>query len=59
MTIDEGIKRLERAKERFGGETPLYFDCPDCGKAYTPDILAAERRVHVPCRKDEPRPDGA
>lgn len=46
MTIQQAIDWLERVKAKYGGAVPVFFDCPHCGIAYTPDELAAES-VHI------------
>lgn len=50
MTVDEAIKALETLRWKHGGDTPVYFDCPKCDASFTPDLVAAQRRVVAPAQ---------
>lgn len=39
MTLRDAIIKLEATAKKHGDETLLYFDCPDCRKAFTPDVV--------------------
>lgn len=38
MTLQEAIDRLTKMREKYG-DVELYFDCPNCKQAYTPNVV--------------------
>jgi hypothetical protein len=40
MTIKAAIQFLERIQKKHGEDVPVYFDCPTCGKSFTPTTVA-------------------
>lgn len=40
MTIKEAIAALEKIRQKHGDDTPIYFDCPNCGKSFAPDTVS-------------------
>lgn len=47
MRIIEVIAKLEVIRGRYGEDTQIYFDCPDCKRAFTPDFAAVEVEKRV------------
>ncbi len=52
MTIAEAIRRLEELARKYspnGNAIQVYFDCPNCGQSYTPDIVepVLETRIRI------------
>jgi hypothetical protein len=45
MKLSEAIERLQAQLKRHG-DVELYFDCPKCLQAFTPNSLVAEA-VHL------------
>ena len=52
MTVDEAIRWLNDIKAKSGGSLPLYFDCPKCEAAFTPD-RAETVSVHISGKKEK------
>lgn len=42
MTTDKAIEMLQKIKFKYGGLTPVYFDCLIYKTAYTPEVLELE-----------------
>lgn len=53
MKIAEAIAALQRLQQKWGDDVPVFFDCPECLKSFTPSHVA-EIAVHV---KSDPPPD--
>lgn len=50
MTINKAIKLLEKLAEKYspnGDSIEVYFDCPECNKAFTPTRLDAEVKYEI------------
>lgn len=41
MTISEAIARLQKIQAKHG-DVAVYFDCPTCQVAFTPDIASVD-----------------
>lgn len=52
MTVNEAIAFLLTVKAKAGGELPLYFDCPKCEAAFTPNKVETVS-VHIPGKKEK------
>ncbi len=50
MTILDAISLLQAHMQKHGQQTEVYFDCPKCGTAFTPNRLVAEA-VHLTSEK--------
>jgi len=45
MTITKAIELLTRLQQKHG-DVEVYFDCPKCGTAFSPNLIVAEA-VHL------------
>lgn len=52
MTIQQAINALLEIARLHGPHTEVYFDCPECNRAFAPDIAdaKAEHRVIIPAK---------
>lgn len=42
MTIEDAIEKLDSLRKRYGPNVQIFFDCPECGKSFTPGIVIAQ-----------------
>lgn len=45
MTINEAIEALQQMRVKYG-DVEVFFDCPKCLTAFTPDVLH-KAAVHI------------
>lgn len=49
MTIQKAIDLLEKLRKEYGN-VEVFFDCPDCAKSFTPDLITAVA-IHITQKK--------
>lgn len=57
MTIQKALELLHALQARHGQSILVFFDCPKCGIAYTPDIVVAEV-IHIKAATAPKEPHG-
>ncbi len=53
MNISDAIAQLKRLDRQHGGDVAVFFDCPSCKQAFTPDFTATVKAVVIEARKPE------
>lgn len=51
MNISQAIYLLEQIRQKYSGSMELFFDCPHCKTAFTPDKLVTEPSIHIQVKK--------
>ncbi len=46
MNIRQAIEWLQRLEQKHGSVVAVYFDCPKCKEAFTPDVIDTAA-VHI------------
>jgi uncharacterized C2H2 Zn-finger protein len=52
MKITDAVERLLKLREKHGEDVEVYFDCPWCGKSFTPDKVVGAA-VHLTSKTPE------
>lgn len=52
MTVDEAIARLKRIAREHGGQTEVFFDCPNCDLPFAPNSIE-KKAIHL--KADPPK----
>jgi len=53
VIIRKAIEELQKLEQKHGSEILIYFDCPECKIAFTPDYLQTVKAVHISGKEEK------